>query len=505
MRFLKVFCFLAFFSTLLFAQSSDWGNDVRIMQGEITSFDCDYLSDGTMFAAVQKDTVVMSPDSYPVILYRSTNHGGSWHVFDTIQSLGKYERMKLLSSELGDDYLFIFCFNFNGMFNRLCVQRYNLTAHTLQSSELIDAWAWPNSFDATLYEHNGDSTISVIFWSEDSQLQIRHSDNRGITWYGTWFINAQGRAFDPDVSICRGPRNEIYTAWSASVQSQERDSLNLYGQIWDANTGGSIGDTFIIADQNKACVQPRIACSNDPNNPALWCAYTYEFDLYQNDLDVYVASVKTPDSADYGWAQTSISVSSQMESGPDLRFYKSYGNMYVNMTYLYHNLANDSTKIFWGWASGSNHVHWNFHTTFINDHPSHYIPNGTSPKICYSPGATGSGSAVMYSGYLENDLWIDAPWTLCVEETPENIPIGDFRVFPSVIRSNSSVFLVLPLDCIYKSVIFDITGRPVQQSGEIQGTKGVNSIEIDNLPSGIYFLEINQAEQIPLKTRIMVI
>lgn len=493
------------FFTSLTAQSPEWGNDVRIFHGNITCFDSDYLSNGHMFAVVQKDTVVMSPDSYPIIIYRSTNHGGTWHVYDTIQSLGKYERMKVLISELGDDYLFIFFFNIGGLFNRLCLHRYNLTTHALQSNELVYAYAWPNSFDATIYEHNGDSTISVLFWSEDSHLHIRHSDDRGVNWYGTWFINAQGKAFDSDVSICRGPRDEIYTAWSASLNTQIRDSLNIYGYVWDGIYGSPIGDSFLIASRTYACVQPKICCSNDLNNPAVWCAYTHECDLFQNDLDAYVASIKHPDSTEYGWSQTAIALSYQMESPTDIRYYKSFGNMYVNMTYLYHDNQYDTTKIFWGWAAGSNHTSWSFNSAPINNHPSHFFADGTSPRLCYSPGATGSGSAVLYAGYNHSDLWIDAPWTLGVEEIPENVLLETFMVYPSVLRPYSTVFLVLPQDGIYNASIYDITGRTVAEYSEITGVKGINSLEIGNLGAGVYFMEIYEPEKPSLKARITVL
>lgn len=486
--FFVMFLFPVFFS--ITAQSPEWGNDVRIFLGRITCFDCDYLSDGTMFAVVQKDTVVMSPDSYPVIIYRSTNHGGSWHVFDTIQSLGKYERMKVITSEIGDDYLFIFFFNIGGLFNRLCLHRYNLTAHALQSNELVYAYAWPNSFDATIYEYNGDSTLSVLFWSEDSHLHIRHSDDRGVTWYGTWFINAQGRAFDPDVSICRGPRDEIYTAWSASIQNQIRDSLNIYGFVWDGIYGSPIGDSFLIASRTNACVQPKICCSNDLNNPAVWCAYTYEYNLYQNDLDVYVASIKHPDSTEYGWAQTPILASYYMETPTDIRLYKSFGNMYVNMTYLYHDNQYDTTKIFWGWVAGSNHTSWSFQSAPINNHPSHYFADGTSPRLCYSPGVTGSGSAVLYAGYNHLDLWIDAPWTLAVEETtnPDHPILA--QIYPSIVKPSEPIYLILPFDCSFEASIYDISGRSVFESGAIAGIKGVNTINASSMRSGVYFIEI---------------
>ncbi|MBN2364198.1 T9SS type A sorting domain-containing protein [candidate division WOR-3 bacterium] len=492
MKFYTVFfvLFLTIYLTSLISQSPDWGNDVRISLGRITCFDCDYLCDGTMFAVVQKDTVVMSPDSYPVIIYRSTNHGGSWHVFDTIQSLGKYERMKVIASELGDDYLFIFFFNVGGLFNRLCLHRYNLTAHALQSNELVYAYAWPNSFDVAQYDHNGDSTLSAIFWSEDSRLYFYRSNDRGVSWHGTYLIDAHGKAFDSDVSICQSPRNELYLSWAASVQSPLRDSINIYGWIFGSEYGNPIGDSFEIADRNLACVQPRIACSNDPNNPAIWCAYTYEYNPGQNDLDVYVASVKHPDSTIYPWTQTTIASSIYMESGADIRFYKSYGNMYVNMSYLFHDLSNDSTKIFWGWAAGSNHGTWSFQSAFINNHPCHYIPDGTNPKICYSPGAGASGSAVIYTGYLRFDLWIDAPWTLGIEETTnQELPVLS-QIYPSIIKPSEPLYLILPFDCSFEASIYDISGRSIFKSGTVTGSKGINTINANNIRSGVYFIEI---------------
>ncbi|MBN1639493.1 MAG: T9SS type A sorting domain-containing protein [Ignavibacteriales bacterium] len=194
-----------------------------------------------------------------------------------------------------------------------------------------------------------------------------------------------------------------------------------------------------------------------------------------------------------------------METPTDIRFYKSFGNMYVNMTYLYHDNQYDTTKIFWGWAAGSNHTSWNFQSAPINNHPSHFFADGTSPRLCYSPGATGSGSAVLYAGYNHSDLWIDAPWTLGIEEIPENVSLETFMVYPSVLRPYSTVFLVLPQDGIYNASISDITGRTVAEYSEITGVKGINSLEIGNLGAGVYFVEIYEPEKPSLKARITVL
>ncbi|MGC9367470.1 MAG: hypothetical protein ACP5FK_10590 [bacterium] len=496
-KFTGICLFLITVSTIiLYSQSPEWGQDLQIMEGEICCFDCDYMNDGTMIVAVQKDTVVLSPDSYPIILYKSTNHGGSWSVLDTVQAINKYQKIKILISEWSNNYLYIFFVAEDPTWiDNLGVHRYNLATNSFISTEQVSIDALPTGFDACLYEHQGNPHVTVLFWKDDSTLNLYKSDDGGVYWTGTGIQTAQGKAFDPECSITHGPREELYLAYSMSSQTTNHDSLNIYGEMYNAINYSPIGTTFIIADQTHACLQPRIACSNDSNNPAIWCAYTYEYNLYQNDLDVRVASVLHPDSAEYNWNQTSVGTSSYMDAGADIRFYKVFGNAYVNMCYLYHDLALDTTKVFWGWSVATNPTSWYMNSSPLNDNPCHYIADGTSPKLLYSPGANGSGSTVVYAGYLRYDLWIDAPWSLQVEEVYTQNPHLNILINSSVINRHSPVYFTLPENCTYQALLYDLSGRVIWKSNLISGIAGENNFHIEDLTPGAYFMEIRVPEK----------
>jgi len=472
---------LLFSSNSLQAEGSRWANDILIYEGAISCFDVDYTMDGTMYLGFQKDE---SPN-YPVCFYTSQDHGYTWDLrYETSNPVQRWSKMRILVGEPVHNWFFCF-FIAPAADSNFYVWRIDTSFTGTGEYSLIGEIPIEN-FDVTrTLEDN--YTIYAAFltgtqpWPDDA-LYIFTSTDYGETWQDDKVLGSLD-GFDREFSIAYGPPSNIYLAagyyWDKTVQ----DSLEIC--IWSKiNDSWDAGHR--ITHNNKPEYDPHVAASNDPNNPAIWIADTYQ--CMSNDVDLNVWSVPSPDSISGHWNYTLISGTMYMsEYWGDIKSYKEPGNPYVNMAWIYDD-GSSIRDVHWTWSGGDDPTHWQ-DDRVINENMAHPWPFGAAPRIVYSPGSPVGGGGVVYAGFGGWNLYFDAPWVTGVEEEPSSeFPL--FSLYPNLLTTKSPINLSLSKAGLVEVSLYDVSGRVVDHLGPVFWNEGTHSILPKQSTTGIYFLEL---------------
>jgi hypothetical protein len=473
------------------AVSLRWGGDKIIYNGNITCFDVDYTTDGTMYLAFQKDSI-----DYPLCIYTSSDHGMTWNKEYDSPFLLRISKMKIIVSEPEHNYLYLFFANpddneypyvgriasdFSDSFTPLRIDTFSIDATGFDAARSIE-----DDYSMVFVGASPDE----IHPEYEHWLRCYRSLDYGETWDYMSYGFSTPSDFRQQFSICWGPPDNYYLAYISTkdpVAPYDNDSSEA--RIFYSDNGGNSWNWSLYLTNNSVMDgSPHIAASHDTNNPAIWVASprigsggTY---------DLYVNYITHPDSMDIyypsSWPSTAVATSEVPEYWGDIEFQKQPGSPLVNMAWIYDN-GGDTRDVHWTWSEGNAPQNW-YDDRVINDSLALPWPPGASPRIIYSPGAAEGGSGVVYAGFAYKNLYFDAPWISGIEE--KDIEEETFSIYPGIITASSPLLLSIPRDGSFEIRIYDITGRPVYKFGPQLMNAGENSINPEIKGNGIYFLEV---------------
>ncbi|MBN1694845.1 T9SS type A sorting domain-containing protein [candidate division WOR-3 bacterium] len=472
------------------AISQRWDNDIMIYEGKITCFDVDYTMDGTMYLGFQKDST-----AYPICFYTSSDHGMSWEKRHETASFGRISKMNIIVGEPLHNYLYFFFVNpldsfpyvlkipgdFSGPGQGFRIDTVNVEQtgfDVVRSIEddysMVFAGATPSS-----------TSPDAIYW-----IKCYRSTDYGENWSFLPYGFSTPISSRQEFSIAWGPPSNYYLSYIKNRNFSDpfiQDSFEIK-IFYSTNGGADWAWSQLITNNSVRDGDPHIAASHDVNNPAIWISSPRIGPGVQNDL--YVHYVPHPDSIDayypLSWPSTPIATTSTPEYWGDIEFNKVSPNQYVNMAWIYDN-GGDARDIHWTWSAGSNPGTWN-EDQVINEHMAHPWPRGAAPRVVYSPGAPESGGGVIYSGYVGENLYFDAPWVSGIEE--KDAEIRSFSVYPEILFKSETLLLSVPHAGYIELRIYDISGRLVDKIGPQFMNAGENLINPELKGTGIYLIEV---------------
>lgn len=443
----------------------DWGRDALIDTSRLYDFDGDYdESNGWLW-------VVLAPRYDSVFrVYRSTDRGIHWTLCYEFYHAPKslYPKVGIVLGRGDSNYVYVFVLH-HGL---------NNTGDIAGRKIKFDLSAWSD------------------FW---------------LTWDNDTIT---------DFSVCKDFRSNYGLYCMASNEYRGGGNTKLYrsfdyGRTWDSQQGYDIYDphiifgtgtnlflTFVRPTRNILCFQRNVNYGHptgwrnltdlDVSSSYKYCpkvspAFTtpdswattwvlYEMD-WQNtgDMDIWYA-VRSHAWGDT-WQKRIIlaGLTTLDERVPDVKYYKSIGNIYINAAYIiYDSTYTETSYVYSRWSDANNPFDWH-EINKVNDSGTQvgtwFGQKTCGPKIIYSPGAPAPGGGVlyarMYGFYLPKGLYFDAPW------------------FPSVFEREKE----------YKAKILKI--KTISKKGIIlQFTKEVNDIVIYNLEGRLVKSFVNKDKQI---------
>ncbi|TET45258.1 T9SS type A sorting domain-containing protein [candidate division TA06 bacterium] len=471
-----------------------WGEDVLIYEGQITCFDVDYTMDGTMYVGFQID----DPPCYTLCFYASSDHGYTWEArwwSDGI-ALDRFAKIKILVGEPAHDE--VYCFFVPPSDNLPWVWRIPVDFSGIGECYLISEKVSDEvGFDAARAISDDYSMEFVFYSTSDSTIYACRSIDYGETW-DVGAIGLQAPFASQDLSIAWGPPSNYYLACAVMSVGDPPDSAEI-GLITNFNDGvGSWSSWGPITTNSVRDKNPRVAASNDEMNPAIWVAET---NLSEGvDAQLCVWSLRSPDSLGSDWTPTLISSSLASEHCGDIMSRKEFGNPSVNMAWVYDDSCamRDVLRM---WSRGDDPTKWH-DDTVINDHMAHPWSLGAAPQIIYSPGVPGGG--VIYAGFGCQNLYFDAQWITGVEESERrNVP--GFSVSPTLTIRERPIKLSIPWKGLAEVSLYDICGRLAYRLGPVFWNEGVHALHLNQLGSGVYFLELKINSRVIGKSKLVIL
>jgi len=467
-----------------------WDNDILIYNGQITCFDVDYKTDGTIYLGFQKDST-----GYPICFYTSSDHGMSWQKEYETPSLGRISKMNILVGEPVHNYLYFFFVNPTDSFPYV----WRIASDFSGSSEAfkIDS----NIIDETGFDvvRSIEDDYSMVFVGASPDdlspedwywLKCRISNDYGETWSELKYGFGTPTESRQEFSIAWGPPSNYYLSYIDTRELStpyHSDSFEI--RVFYSTDGGVVWNWSNYVTNNAVRDgDPHIAASHHVDYPAIWISSPRIG--VGGKYDLYVHYVVHPDSINAyypsSWPSTSIATTSDPEYWGNIEFFKVAPNQYVNMAWIHDN-GSTTRNIHWTWSAGSNPGTWN-EDQVINDHMAQPWPRGAAPRVVYSPGAPASGGGVVYAGYGRINLYFDAPWVSGIEE--KDTEIKGFSVYPEILFKNEALLLSVPHNGYIELRIYDIGGRLIDKIGPQFMNAGENLINSELKGTGIYLFEV---------------
>lgn len=443
----------------------DWGRDALIDTSRLYDFDGDYdENNGWLW-------VVLAPRYDSVFrIYRSTDRGVHWTLcyefYHTSRSL--YSKVGIVLGRGDSNYVYVFI-RHTGLNNTGDIGGIKIK---FDLSGWSDFWVtWDN-------DTVNDFSVCKDFRSNYGLYCIASNENRGgantkvyrSTNYGrTWDSQTGWNIYDPHIVF--GTGSNLFLTFVRPT----RDTL-----CFQRNT--NYGDptnwrdltNLHTSSSRKYCPKVSPAFTVPDSWATTWVLYEMDF-LNTGDIDIWYA-VRSHAWGDT-WRRINILSASSLldERVPDVKYYKSTGNIWINATYvIYDSSYNETSYVYSRWSDANSPFNWH-ETTKVNDSGTQvgtwFGPKTCGPKIIYSPGAPAPGGGIlyarMYSYYLPKGLYFDAPW------------------FPSAIEREKE----------YKAKILKI--KTISQKEVVfQFTKEVSDIAIYDLEGRLVKSFINKDKQI---------
>lgn len=382
------------------------GQDVLVTESSYKTFAADYDDNGDMYLGVLVDNP--SGTSSNITIYRSTDHGESWSAWtfvdgetEIIMDLGllvgrhsEYDHRLLViySTEMGRVVSVGIDLSNPDNRNSSQIADHGILAKNISVAR--DPQPMPtayNVFAAWEYEDNGEYYITLY-------TSVDNGSNWSRLLTDTPYLM-------PSVDI--GPEGNIYLA---AMWDNDANDVGVF-QSSDRGVNWSLFKVLTLGYGAQMHTAPDVAVSTDPNFPAVWIAYDFHYQdpVWGPSIDLNFAY--SPD-AGTTW-QTGKVLSADVgvdEWIPDLAGYRSAPNRWVNLAYNMdaYSSTDYPRQIVWRYTSGGLPTHWSARR-ITNDYTG-VAPYAIGPLVIYSPGASVSGSGVVYGGQGKQFIYFSAPW-----------------------------------------------------------------------------------------------
>jgi photosystem II stability/assembly factor-like uncharacterized protein len=383
------------------------GTDSQIHEGSYRDFSADTMMDGTIFVAVLTSNAYQNEPG-EIKIYKSVNHGQTWTSFATIQDAVKgFFDVEVIVAE-ADDWLLVFYPDSDG---ELWVRRYPLTGG---GPDIVSIATWGPSSNYRLphvsaagYPHASE------VWVACSVHDLRPPPSAGdpsVAVYGSgdygssWFDGPVYQGYDEPSIEFTPYGHDIYLA---AVETTSPNDVvlkisNDAGVSWGAWQNLTGGDG---AAQHKGPVVAT-ATGGSVSPLAFWVAYEYILGSQLHGEVRYAhcrGSTCTKDRTLAGFGKTKAPAAAF--AGPvNMRGYKFAANAWMNAAFVYN--PGGKTGIVWRYAHNTTPGSWSY-LRVVNDFEP--VLEDVPPRVAYSPGATGTGSGVVYAT-TNHGIRYSAPW-----------------------------------------------------------------------------------------------
>lgn len=134
-----------------------------------------------------------------------------------------------------------------------------------------------------------------------------------------------------------------------------------------------------------------------------WAAYHHYDPVNSYDL----LALHSTNGCQNWSSPTTVAGSADMEVWPDLKNYRSTGNLYVNLSYTLYDVSTGDRQLYRTWTNAASPTLWRGHTLMSDSQPwrSHEL----KPLLVYSPGSSWSGAGCVFFYYSQTKLVWSAP------------------------------------------------------------------------------------------------
>lgn len=454
--------------------------------------------------------VAVAPLTDSVIrVYRSTDHGLSWtlcYTFVHTPTRSLYWKVGVVVGRGDSNYVYIFA-RHKGVNNSgdICLFRTKFDLSywdhywVTWDADTIDDFSVCRDFRSNynLYCCHANEQRGGV------NCKFRRSTDFGRTWDGV-------NGYDMwDNHISAGATNYINLAF---VSAETRN-----GVLYEANTNygepGSWGPSVYVSFDTFDHYRPKVAAAfTTPDREATtWVLYEYNWQNRGN-FDVHYA-IRSHTWADTWRTGFHLAWRSDFdERAPDIKNYKSLGNIWVNASYVAADSAwTDSVNVYKTWSSANAPSTWP-DTTRVNDDGTFvgfWFAGGAEPRTIYSPGAPAPGGGLLYCRaylwYIPYGLYFDAPWIGISERAYLPKSTKSVKIKPNPFHRTSVIHYSIPSLAEVDLKIFDITGQEVKSlinSKLMAGNYSITWDGTDNtkkrVSAGVYLLKlkVNNTESV---------
>ncbi len=424
----------------------------------------DYELGGPMWATAfsQQDTVAW--------IYVSEDHGETWRR-DVGYSTNPRQTLTPLGCVVGEgESLFVYCFFIdpNGPGGDLMLSRWDPRARTMLFRSVLAGPDTVTDF-AVCRDYKGpDYWLYAMATNELGPHDavndhILRSTDFGLTWALLWDMRY---IQNPHVSAGTGPR--MFSSFERGPE--EPGAYDVMGSDWYWSPDSSVWGTWFAPDTfevHDVVVAPSF--TEPADSATLWvlCAYNRGNSGDWNIKYHWCPDIVFPPD----WSDTIVLAGDPGydERFPDIRNYTFVGNAWMNVCYITegpHFRAVQRRHV-----NAATPTQWSDPLTLNTT--SAGTGSDVKPKLCYSPGAPGTGAGAVFTGEGLMGLYWNAPWhTGMVEESRKD----------EVQRTSQTIChgtLLLPGG--RESVLLDISGRKLADL-----VPGENDIR--DLAPGVYFV-----------------
>ncbi|MBM3314804.1 hypothetical protein FJY71_03045 [candidate division WOR-3 bacterium] len=441
--------------------------DVVIHPGLVAAHATDWEMDGTMWVATSS-----AGDSL-VHIYKSTDHGQSWIYywgFYTIPA-ATLSQLELVVGEGDSGFVYTFYTHPNdGGDLRVVRMGRDTTGYwdfpILAGPDTVTGFSACRDYsgdDYWLYatSHNalrpGSTPPSFIF----------RSTGYGRTWAQVAGFSNLAR---PVLQAGAGsyiyqsavPSQSYWPGWVAFVYS---DNYGATGSWFADDFRGDTSDVF------DATVAP--AFTEPDSEAVLWTAYSHRYQGSDDWDALYCYRYGLPDT----WRGPMYLAGSSLadEAYLDIRPYTDPGNAWINASYCYIETTG-ATTLYRKHANAADPENWSAPDQINAGDVGYGLM--ARPRLCYSPGAPGTGAGCVFISAMWDHLKWNSLWYGAVEEKRENGELRMKRSGATIVRN----VLHLPVSSFFAlHYLFDMTGRRVTSL-----RPGENDVRA--LPRGVYYV-----------------
>ncbi len=472
-----------------YQQPQSDGPDVVIDTGRIVATAADYEMDGTMWVAYSRER-----DS-SVRVVKSTDYGSTWQPvvgFWTIPS-SLIKRLGMVVGAGDSAFVYVGIIHPDSSGDMACV-RFNRDGSNFRGLWVKRGADTINNF-TMCRDYSPNYYLYICAGDEDNTDEFDDFILRSTDFAKTWTTTNTFRYVSWG-SLQAGAGSYLYLAGFPGF-SPLRGRVNLlintlFGAPGSWFERGVQFDTFEVADPVMA---PSFV--SPPESAVVWAVHAHN---YRNSGDWDIMYVYSTDAGNT-WSPSYYlaSRSDRSERYPDLKNYTSFGNPYVNASYI----SEESYRyVYRHWAAQSDPINWS-DTLRINTN-SAGTGREIKPLLVYAPGAPGTGAGCVFVGSGLHNLYWNAPWTVGIQGENAGLSVNKsrFEALPNPVTSHTTFFWTGNAS---RLTIYDASGRQVWYCDN--PTSGVPWNRTDRsgkrVSAGVYFGQLRTANGISKSTLVV--